>query len=215
MKQTLDEDERARLNKQIAEAEKRTGAQIVLATVKRSDSYAEIPWIAFAFGISVTGFMVFLNDVFFVRWITNSVVLLSILSTLIAGIFLALLTVFSPFVARIFLSKTRSETETRQYAESMFLNRELFATTGRMGVLVLVSWFEKKIIILPDKGLRVNLTGPVLQKVIGEMAPLLRGGNIAGSLEKGVTLLSNEFPVITGSAMKNELSDEIIEEEGV
>ena len=215
MKLTLTDDERERLSKQIAEAEKQTGAQIVLATVKRSDNYAEIPWIAFALGISVAGFLVFLNDVFIVKWITNSVVLISILSTLATGIFLAILTVFSPFLARIFLSKNRSETETRQYAESMFLNREIFATTGRRGVLLLVSLFERQVIILPDKGLHHILTSTKLEEIIGEMVPLLRKGNLAGSLEKGLSHLKNELPETTDSAIKNELSDEIIEEEGV
>ena len=65
MKRTLTNEEKTRLNKQIAEAEKQTNIQIVLATIKRCDSYAEIPWIAFAFGISVAGFLVFLFDFFF------------------------------------------------------------------------------------------------------------------------------------------------------
>ena len=215
MKLTLTNDEQAGLNKQIVEAEKLTGTQIVLATVKRSDNYTEIPWIAFAFGISVSGFIVVLADLFFFKWISNSLVLISVTAILATGISLAVLAFLSTPVARIFLSKNRSETETRQYAESMFLNRELFATTGRRGVLILISKFERQVVILPDKGLQNNLTKSVLEKIIGEMAPLLKQGKVANSLEKGLTLLRDEFPLITDSAVKNELSDEIIEEEGV
>ena len=61
MKQILSDTDRILLDKRIAEAEIKTKAQFVLATVKRSDSYAEIPWKAFAFGSSIAGFMVFLT----------------------------------------------------------------------------------------------------------------------------------------------------------
>jgi uncharacterized membrane protein len=62
MKQILSDTDRTLLDKRIAEAEKQTNAQIVLATVKRSDNYTEIPWKAFAFGSSIAGFFVFLLD---------------------------------------------------------------------------------------------------------------------------------------------------------
>jgi putative membrane protein len=215
MKRILTDEEHSRLNKQINDAEKQTNSQIVLATVKRSDSYAEIPWIAFATGISVVGFFVFLFDLFLLQWVTNSDIFISLLITMAAGVLLAVLTIFSPFIARIFLSKNRRETETKQYAESMFLNRELFATTGRRGVLLLISLFERQIIILPDKGLHDILTNTKLEKIIHEMVPLLKEGKLANSLEKGLMLLKSEFPETTDSGMRNELSDEIIEEEGI
>lgn len=215
MKLTLNDEDRARLDQLIAEAEKQTGAQIVIATVKRSDSYAEIPWIAFAFGISVAGFIVFLTDLFVLKWISNSLVLISLGTTLAVGIFLAFLTIISPVLARIFLSKNRREVETKQYAESLFLNRELFATKERRGVLLLISQFERQIVILPDKGLHNSLNKSVLEKIIKEMVPVLRKGQLAKAIETGIALLSAELPSGFETGKENELSNEIIEEEGV
>ena len=43
MKHVLNDEERSRLDPLIAAAEKRTGAQIVLAIIERSDAYAELP----------------------------------------------------------------------------------------------------------------------------------------------------------------------------
>jgi len=57
MKHTLNDEERSRLDKDIAEAEKRTGVQIVLAVIERSDSYAELPWKTFALGSSVAALL--------------------------------------------------------------------------------------------------------------------------------------------------------------
>lgn len=50
------------MDKRIAAAEKRTGAQIVVAVIERSDSYSELPWKAFALGVFVAGFLVFIFD---------------------------------------------------------------------------------------------------------------------------------------------------------
>ncbi|MEA3461198.1 MAG: hypothetical protein U9R49_04900, partial [Bacteroidota bacterium] len=55
MKQILTETDRTLLDRRIAEVEKHTGAQIVLASVIRSDCFAEIPWKAFALGASIAG----------------------------------------------------------------------------------------------------------------------------------------------------------------
>lgn len=52
MKKNLSDTDRTLLDKRIAETEKQTRTQIVLASVLRSDSYAEIPWKAFASGAS-------------------------------------------------------------------------------------------------------------------------------------------------------------------
>lgn len=215
MKLELTDHERSQLNEQIAGAEKRTNAQIVLATVKRSDSYAEIPWIAFAFGISIAGFGVFLTDLFIFKWVSNYLVLFSLGTMLAAGILLAFLTVFFPTVARIFLSKNRKEVETKQFAESLFLNRELMTTKGRRGVLIFVSQFERQIVILPDKGIRSNLSDTEQKKIINEMSPILRQGKLAKAMETGISLLSAELPEVFDKTEENELSNEIIEEEGV
>ncbi|MCI0474542.1 MAG: hypothetical protein L0Y76_13270, partial [Ignavibacteria bacterium] len=152
MKQILSETDLILLDKRISETEAQTNAQIVLATVKRSDSYAEIPWKAFAFGTSVTGLTVFLLDLFIVRWITDTMILFSIAAILASGTIFVLLTLFLPGFARLFLSVSRKETETLQYAESLFLSRELFTAQDRRGILLLVSQFERQVVILPDKG---------------------------------------------------------------
>jgi putative membrane protein len=215
MKQHLSETDRSRLDKKIAEAEAKTSAQIVLASVKRSDSYAEIPWKAFAFGISVAGLTVFLFDMLYLQWVTNTLILLSVAVIFATGIILVFLTLLFPGFARLFLSAHRKESETLQYAESLFLSHELFATEGRRGVLLFVSHFEKQVVILPDKGVRNRLKVDNLNNIISKMTRDLRKNNVSIALETGLEELT---AALSGSAQeasdKNELSNEIIEEEG-
>jgi putative membrane protein len=215
MKQHLSETDRSRLDKKIAEAEAKTSAQIVLASVKRSDSYAEIPWKAFAFGISVAGLTVFLFDMLYLQWVTNTMILLSVAVIFATGIILVFLTLLFPGFARLFLSAHRKESETLQYAESLFLSHELFATEGRRGVLLFISHFEKQVIILPDKGVRNRLKVDNLNNIISKMTRDLRKNNVRIALETGLEELT---AALSGSAQeasdKNELSNEIIEEDG-
>src|SRR4030042_6915214 len=96
MKPILSKSDRDRLEQRIAEAEKRTGAQIVLAVGQRSDVYAELPWIAFALGASSAGLAVVLADVFSSGWNSRAMLLTQVASILGAGAVLALLTVLVP-----------------------------------------------------------------------------------------------------------------------
>ena len=65
MKRILSDHDRNRLDALIADVEKRTNTQIVLALIQRSDIYAELPWKAFALGASVTGLLVFILNLLF------------------------------------------------------------------------------------------------------------------------------------------------------
>ena len=216
MKQILSDTERNQLDQLIKEAEERTKAQIVLVVVKRCDNYPEIPWKAFALSVAITGFLIFLYNLMVPGWISNMLVFFSMAAPLVAGAFFVLLTVLFPRSARLFLSDNRVEAETRQYAESLFYNREFFATEGRTGVLLLVSQFERWVVILPDKGLSNRVTAGAMKKIIDKMSLHLRHKEIKLAMETGLEQLIKALEdSASDNPVKDELSDEIIEEAGV
>lgn len=219
MEKILSANDRFLLNHLVSETERHTNTQIVLAVIKRSDSYAEIPWKAFALGASITGLLFVIINFITYSWVSYTTVIMAITITLIAGATLALLTTFIPPFARLFLSEHRSEVEVKQYAESLFLSNELFATGNRTGVLILVSLFEHEVILLPDKGLNNYLTEGVLTKVISSMTIFLKKKQIVGAFEEGLKQLSliledSEHKKQSGKN-KNELPNQVIEEEGI
>ena len=213
----LSDQERSRLDQLIAEAEKRTNTQIVLAVIKRSDDYAELPWKAFALSASVAGLFVAILDFILNYWVSSTTVLIAAVVMLSTGAAFALLTIFIPGIARIFLSAHRAEVEVKQYAESLFLNRELFATSKRIGILLLVSLFERQVILLPDKGLSSRLTTNAMHDIIACMTQPLVHHELNRSLENGLEELSKALELTTQGPgnIENELSDQIIEERGV
>ncbi len=215
VKQTLNNDERIRLDRRIADAEKRTGAQIVLAVIERSDTYSELPWKAFALGASLAGLSVSVLDLLRPGWTSGIAALIAVVLLLAAGAASALLCVYVPRFARLFLDAHRAEVEVRQYAESFFLSREVFATRRRTGVLLLVSLFERQVVVLPDTGLGQRLSQEALQRIITRMTIALASGQVARALEDGLSSLEEVLTVTApGESGENELADEIAEVEG-
>jgi len=215
MKQNLSEQERKQLDLRVAEAEKRTGAQIVLVVVQRSDAYAELPWKAFALGTAVAGLAITALDLLHPGWHAPTAVLLSVTATLLAGAACALASVGAPGFARLFLDAHRAEVEARQYAESLFLSREVFATRGRTGILLLVSLFERQVIMLPDTGLSGRLSRAAAQGIIMRMTSLLASGQVAKAFEAGLAGLEDSLgATVPVGVVVNELPNGIVEEKG-
>ena len=123
MKWTLSDHDRGRLDGLVAETEKRTKTQIVLAVIKRSDTYAELPWKAFALGVSVTALLVFILDLLFYGWYPGITVLIAMAGILAGGAVLALLTVLIPGFAKRFLSALRAEVEVQEPAHAKGTSR--------------------------------------------------------------------------------------------
>jgi putative membrane protein len=216
MKRALNNQERLRLDQRVAEVEKRTGAQIVLSVIERCDVYSELPWKAFALGVAMAGLLISAVDILRPGWASGTSVLFAVVTILAAGGAGALLCVCLPGFARLFLDAHRAEVEVRQYAESLFLSRELFATRRRTGILLLVGLFERQVILLPDKGFRRRLSQKAMQKIIAQMTPSLASGQVTRALENGLIKLTEILAVKKrGKSRKNELSNKIIEEKGI
>ncbi len=211
----LSDQERTKLDQRVADAEERTGAQIVLAVIGRSDNFAELPWKAFALGAAIASPAAAVIAVLRSAWAVGPAVLLVVVATLGAGAFCALACIARPSFARLFLSPHRAEVEVRQYAQSLFLERELFATRGRTGVLLLVSMFERQVVLLPDTGLEPRLSEEASQEIVRHMTAALAVGRVGRALEDGLAGLENALAAsATGQSRENELPDTIVEEEG-
>jgi putative membrane protein len=213
----LSDAEANSIDAQIGRLESRTGVQVVTTVVGKSDTYAELPWKAFALGAAIGGLAVVLADAAWPQWVTAHTVLICTTTILGAAATHALLAVFVPPFARLFLRPARRDLEVHQHAQSVFLTRELFRTHDRRGLLLFVSLFERKIEILPDTGFRPLMGEADWEPVIAQMAPLLRDARPFQALERGLSaledlLVARRFQPDGGL---NELPDRPIEERGV
>jgi putative membrane protein len=211
----LSESERATISRRVADAEARTGAQIVAAVVERSDSYPELPWKAFALAASGGALVAVLAILRRPALDAVHGALLVALAALGAGAVLALAAAFLPPVTRALLDAQRAEGEVRQHAQGLFLRHQLFATKRRVGVLLLASRLERRVVVLADVGVEAR-TGPrELRSVVDAMTPALRGGRTADAFAAGLDALEALLAErgLAGPA-PDELPDELVEEEG-
>lgn len=213
----LNTEERRRIDQCVAAFEAQTGAQVVTAVVGKSDNYPEIPWKAFALGASLTALARLLLDLARPDWLSGYGTLFDAVLILGVGAALSLLTIRLHALARLFLHGARAETEVMQHAQALFLRRDVFATPLRNGVLILVSIFERRVVILPDTGLRAQIGDLALHPIIARMTPLLAEGRVCDALCRGVAeveaLLAAGGLHATGTEGAG-LPDTVIEESG-
>jgi putative membrane protein len=174
-----------------ANVESRTGVQVVVAAIDKADNYIELPWKAFALGASMAAFVTVIWDLWRPQWVTSETALLSAFVILGAASACALLAVFIPRFARLFLRTTRGHLEVQQYARSLFLTRELFRTRSRIAVLILVSRFERRVEILPDVGLHDRVTEAEWRRVIDVMAVRLREARPVHAVQEGLAAVEH------------------------
>ena len=211
----LSDQDHKQLDRQVAATEKSTGAQIVLAVIKRSDDYPELPWKAFALGASIAGLLMILLDIGIKTWTPGITGLTAVTGALACGSLFAVLTVLLPGFARCFLPADRAENEVTQYAESLFLNRRLFATSQRTGILMLISLFERRVVLLPDTGVTDRLTEADEQTVIESMVPHLKNKKIREAFIAGMDKMSQILGPSQSGDQADALPNAVIEEEGV
>lgn len=169
--------------------EQATGAQVVVALVERCDAYHGLRWRAFAFGASLAALALVAADLARPAWGSAYAALAHALVILGVGATLAAAAHAFPPVARLFLERDRAEAEVRQYAQALFLERELFATRERNAILLLASRYERAIAVWPDAAYRDRIRAPEWRRVIDAMLAPMRAGRAGDALLAGLDAL--------------------------
>jgi len=212
----LTEQERRIIAARGAALESRTGTQVVSAVIGKSDSYPEAPWKAFALGAGAAALTVVVWQLAGGDWPADLSRMAHVLVILGSGAFLALLTIlWSPF-ARLFVDRTRRDVEVTQFAQSLFFRRGLDRTRGRVGILLLVSLFERKVVLLADEGFEGRIDAPDWGVLTRRITLLVRHGSTATGLLAGLDgmealLLERGF---CAPGKGNELPDAVLETRG-
>lgn len=213
----LNEDQSRKITTRCAAIEARTGTEVLAAVVGKCDCYPEIPWKAFALGAAVGAQIVLVKWLWGPVWPAAWEALAHVALVLGLGALAALLTLFWPGFARLFLDRARAEAESRQYAQALFLERAMFGTRARSALLILVGLFERQVIILPDRGVETRLAAERLQSVIAPMLGHLRRGDHFQALLDGLSriealLLEAGFQAAAERA--DQIPDELVQQKG-
>lgn len=209
--------EESRLKEIIAGIEAKAGVQVLTTVIAKADAYPEAPWKAFALAASLSALVLVVQAFLDPPWIVPLHAALFGVAVLGVGALAALLTTLLPSLARRFVTHARCEAEVLQHAQALFLDREMFRTRERTGILVLVSLFERKVVILPDAGVAGRVSQPALADVVARMtAPLSRGARyqalVEGLAALESALLAAGFAGAPGAP--DEIPDEFVQGKG-
>jgi len=216
----LTEKERQQINTIVARFEADTGVQAVAAVTSRADAYPEIPWKAYAMGSAFGAAVAALNPMVISDWTHASIIAFDAMVILAGGATLSLLAAFVPAIGRLFLNKVRAQTEARQYAQTRFLERELFRTRTRSAVLVVICRFERVAVILADTGVAQYAPPSALQEIETEAKALLARGGGADFGRVFELVFGRLKPLLalggfTGAPLRdNEIDDDVVAERG-
>lgn len=198
----LSEADRTRISDAIAEVEKTTAGEVMVATVRQSDDYT-LPRVPIAIGLSaavaaVLGFVLALGA-------PATVLLQMLLGLALYG----LLGRGSAVRALVRRDEIDARTQTRAYA--LFSELGVHRTTEGSGILIAISELEHRVIILADYGIHARVGEREWQDHVDAIVRGIREGRAGEAIVDEVraigTILAREYPL--GGENLNELPNRV------
>ncbi len=193
------------LKAEIAAAELRTVGEILPVVVERSDAHPQARWIA-GLVFALLGSSILASD------LSSDNPLLVLLAQLSMGGVGFGMAAFLPDFARIFVTEARAFEMAEEQAIQEFYRYGLQHTEAQTGVLIFVSLFERRVIVMADEGINakvapdqwVDTNRAVLSQVSRGQ---LKQGLVAG-IQSAAEVLEEHFPWQEGD--RNEIPDRVI-----
>lgn len=169
----------------IRELEAQSAGEIVPYAVERSDHYVRAIWTASTLGALAAALAAALirgtGDLWggpIVLWITLPPGTGAALGWLAA---LAL-----PALRRALVPSDVLTERVRQRATQAFVEEEVFRTRARSGILIFLSLFERRVVVLADRGLERHVTPGEWEEVVAGIAAGMRRGQPGPALAEGI-----------------------------
>lgn len=199
----LTEQEKAEITQAIKEAEKQTSCEIVVTEIGQCDDYnsARFLW-GLIFGLVVGSLIGLLYP-------TKG---LATLFAVLIGINLGHLVSFIPSLKRLLIPKRKIQNEVHYRARAEFYEQGLYKTREENGILIMLSAFERMVVILADKGVNTKMPPDYWEtmknKIITGIKQKKGGAAIVEVIKSMTDNLKTHFPVKPDD--KDELSDNVI-----
>ncbi len=103
-----------------------------------------------------------------------------------------------PALKRKLIHPDELSTETREKALVSFLEQGLHETRDKTGILILVSLFERRVVVLADSGINAKVPEHTWDEIVAMIVPGLKSGQACTALCNAITrcgeLLTDNFP---------------------
>jgi len=208
--------DRERIARRVQQVEKSTSGEIVPYVSSASYSYpAAALRAALVVSVLIAAAATAAAD-FFVLWGALGLPDLWIFPSVFAACFLMVygLTSSVPGLKRRIISRAEMTEEVGEAALTAFFRHRLAETRDRTGVLLFVSVFERRVVVLADKGINDKVPPETWQQVVNIVLRGIHERRPADALCEAVTrcgeLIAAQFPLRSGD--KDELRNLIVED---
>jgi putative membrane protein len=174
-----------RIKAAVHQAESKISGEIVPVFVEKSGFYSVANYRAAV----VAGALVFLLMILFDRYMPRLAIydpLLIFLSVVMVGLLGALICNYVDFIKRIFIPQQHFDRATRQRAETAFLQEEVFNTRHRTGIMIFISFFEREVMVIADRGISKVVEQKEWDKMVQGIIQNIRLGKVVDGIEVAI-----------------------------
>lgn len=176
--------ERELVEQAVGQAEGRTSGEIVPVVVARSDAYFGASWKAATLGALAAVGVAEALHFGLGMWGTSEI---WIVLPAAAGAALGFAVgAFVPWLRRLVLSSEEMDREVRQRAVEAFVEHEVFATRERTGVLIFVSLFEHRVVVLGDSGINAKVKPGEWDGIVASIVAGIKRGQPGQALVEAI-----------------------------
>ena len=207
------EEQKNSIEKAVQNLEAKTSGEMVPYIVPDSDNYVE-GTLYTIISFLIIG-VVMIMGASLVWMLPAGITIIEILIFLIVMMFLGFFMSFVfPSIRIQMVSNNTVERRVMQRAETAFLQREIFNTGKRIGILLFISELERKVLILADSGISKLVPGEEWQNIVDELIKYIKEKKTAEGIVNAIdqcTDLLVKNGIENDETAGNQLTDGLIE----
>ena len=215
IKKRFSESDLLRIKNAVKEAEQKISGEIVPVIVEKSGEYSVANYKGGLLGAAIAFMSMIVMDRYLIENAGETLYydpLFIFLVVVLGGLLGATITRFIPEVARKLVTQQSLDAATRQRAENAFLAEEVFNTRQRTGIMIFISFFEREVMVIADKGISKVVEQKEWDRIVQELVRNIRMGKLIDGLEGaikrcGEILLEKGFTITADDV--NELGDDL------
>lgn len=174
-----------RIKTAVHQAESKISGEIVPVFVEKSGQYSLASYRGF---LAFAG-LCFLVIIVFDRYIPSLAIydpLFIFLTVTLFGLLGSLAAHFIHPIKRFLVSQRLLDQATRRRAENAFLEEEIFNTRHRTGIMIFVSFFEREVIVMADRGISKVVDQKEWDKMVRSITENIRMGKVTDGIEAAI-----------------------------